>query len=151
MGNRKRGRTDTLNKQADLDLVHVPYRGAAAAVADLMAGQVAMVIDSAATAIPVTRSGQVRALAATATARLRPLPDLPAATETLPGYDAYTWNALLARARTPAEAVGGRNAVTNAVLGQQDLRIGLEDLGITVVADSAPASVDSFLRSEAPK
>ncbi|MFC7551287.1 Bug family tripartite tricarboxylate transporter substrate binding protein [Pseudoroseomonas wenyumeiae] len=65
---------ELLKKQAGLDLIHVPYRGAAPAVADLMAGQVAMVIDSAATAIPIARSGQARALAVTAPARLRPLP-----------------------------------------------------------------------------
>lgn len=142
---------ELLKRQAGLDLVHVPYRGAAPAVADLLSGQIAMVIDSAATAIPLARSGQVRALAVTGPARLPQLPDVPAAVEHLPNYEAYTWNALLAREGTQVEALNRMNAACNAALGRPDLRARLEDLGVTVVADSTPSSVDRFLRSEAAK
>lgn len=71
-------------------MVQVPYRGAAPAVADMLAGQIAKVIDSAATAIPMARSCQARALAVTGPTRLLQLPECPIVAETLPGYEAYT-------------------------------------------------------------
>lgn len=142
---------ELLKTRAGIDCLHVPYRGAAPAVADMLAGQVAMVIDSAATAIAIARSGQARALAVTGPSRLAQLPDLPAVAEVLPGYEAYTWNALFARSGTPPAALDGMNAAVNAVLRQDDRRARLEELGIAVVTDSSPASVDAFLRAEAAK
>lgn len=142
---------ELLKMRAGIDCLHVPYRGAAPAVADMLAGQVAMVIDSAATAIAIARSGQARALAVTGPSRLAQLPDLPAVAEVLPGYEAYTWNALFARSGTPPAALDGMNAAVNAVLRQNDRRARLEELGIAVVTDSSPASVDAFLRTEAAK
>ena len=142
---------ELLKKQAGLDMVHVPYRGAAPAVADMLAGQVAMVIDSAATAIPMARSGQARALAVTGPSRLPQLPEVPTVAETLPGYEAYTWNAFLARAGTAPEAIARMNEATSTALTKPELRGRLEELGVTVVQDSTPASVDSFLRTEADK
>ncbi|WP_245615120.1 Bug family tripartite tricarboxylate transporter substrate binding protein [Muricoccus aerilatus] len=115
---------ELLKRQAGLDVVHVPYRGAAPAVADMLAGQVAMVIDSAATAIPMARSGQARALAVTAPAHLSQLPKVPSVAETLPGYEAYTWNALLARAGTPPEAIARMNGAVNNALAKLELRGG---------------------------
>ncbi|MFC0389334.1 Bug family tripartite tricarboxylate transporter substrate binding protein [Muricoccus vinaceus] len=142
---------ELLKRQAALDVVHVPYRGAAPAVADMLAGQIAMVVDSAATAIPMARSGQARALAVTGPTRLLQLPEVPTVAETLPGYEAYTWNALLARAGTPPEAIARMNGAMNAVIARSEFRARLEELGVTVVPDSTPASVDAFLRTEADK
>jgi len=142
---------ELLKRQAALDVVHVPYRGAAPAVADMLAGQTAMVVDSAATAIPMARSGQARALAVTGPTRLLQLPEVPAVAETLPGYEAYTWNALLARAGTPPEAIARMNGAMNAVLAKSEFRVRLEELGVTVVPDSTPPSVGAFLRTEADK
>lgn len=142
---------ELLKRQAGLDVVHVPYRGAAPAVADMLAGQVAMVIDSAATAIPMARSGQARALAVTGPSRLPQLPDVPTVAEALPGYQAYTWNALLARAGTAPEAIVRMNEATNAALARPELRGRLEELGVSVVQDSTPTSVDAFVRAEADK
>ena len=142
---------ELLKKQAGLEVAHVPYRGAAPAVADMLAGQVAMVIDSAATAIPMARSGQARALAVTGPSRLPQLPEVPTVAETVPGYQAYTWNALLARASTAPEAVARMNEATNTALSKLELRGRLEELGVNVVSDRTTASVDAFLRTEADK
>ncbi|MCI0756295.1 hypothetical protein MON41_21850 [Roseomonas vastitatis] len=110
-----------------------------------------MVIDSAATAIPIARSGQACVLGVTSAARLAQLPSIPTVAETLPGYNAYTWNAILARAGTAPEALDRMNAAVNFALQKPNLRKRLEDLGIAVMSESTPTSVDAFLRTETGK
>lgn len=136
---------------AGLDMVHIPYRGAAPAVTDMIAGNLAMVIDSAATALPQVRSGAVRALAVTSREPLPLLPDLPTVAATLPGYEAYTWNALLAPASTPDTAVAAMNGAMAALLREGALRGRLEELGVAVTGDLPPEGVDRFTAAEMTK
>ncbi|WP_424814495.1 tripartite tricarboxylate transporter substrate binding protein [Roseococcus sp. YIM B11640] len=136
---------------AGVDMVHIPYRGAAPAVTDMIAGNLAMVIDSAATALPQIRSGAVRALAVTSREKLPLLPELPTVAGTLPGYEAYTWNALLAPVSTTEAAVAAMNAALAGLLREGALRGRLEELGIAVVGDLPPEGVDRFVAAEMTK
>ncbi|RVT97745.1 tripartite tricarboxylate transporter substrate binding protein [Rhodovarius crocodyli] len=136
---------------AQVQIEHIPYRGAAPAVTDLVAGRLTLVIDSAATALAQLRTGQVKALAVTSPARLPALPNVPAMAELLPGYEAYTWNAVLAPAVMPDAAVARMNAAVNQTLREGRTAARLTELGISVTPDSTPPQVDRFVAGEMAK
>lgn len=143
---------ELLKALGKVDIQHVPYRGAAPAVTDLIGGRLAMVIDSAATGLKHAKAGALRALAVTTTERLSSLPDVPTVAETLPGYEAYTWNAILAPETTPREAVDGLSAALNAVLAESALKNRMDELGIdTSRSPASPATTEAFIASEIAK
>ena len=143
---------ELLKSLAKLDVQHVPYRGAAPAVTDLIGGRLALVIDSAATGLQHVRNGSVRALAVTTKARLPALPDVPAVAETLPGYEAYTWNAVLAPKGAPLEAVDGLNTALNAVLAEPELKTRMRELGVELPGQAnTPAATETFVGTEIAK
>lgn len=142
---------ELLANLAQVKLVHVPYRGSGPAVTDLIGGQLDLVIDSAATALTQVKGGALRALAVTTKERLPALPELPTVAETLPGYEAYTWNAVLAPTGTSPEILAAINRITNAALADPALTKRFEELGIVVAKNSTPEATDDFVAAEMAK
>ena len=135
---------------AGVDLVHVAYRGEPVARPDLLTGQVQMMFGVLPSSLPYIRSGQMRALAVTATRRLAVLPDVPAMDEFLPGYEASGWYGIAAPKATPAEIVERLNKEVNAGLADAKTRERLTDLGCLVFAGS-PADFEKFIAGETEK
>jgi tripartite-type tricarboxylate transporter receptor subunit TctC len=118
-------------------MVHVPYKGSAPALTDLMAGQVTVMFGNMASAMPHVRAGKLRALAVTSARRTAAAPELPTIAETgLPGYEATSWFALFAPARTPAAVIEKLNREVNALLALPDVKERMAGLG----ADAQPMS-----------
>ena len=108
---------ESLQKLAGFKLTHVPYRGSSPMIADLLGNQIDVVTDLLPTQIPMLKAGKYAGLAVTSAARSAALPDLPTVAESgFPGFEATSWNALLAPAGTPPEAVSRINALVNAYL-----------------------------------
>jgi tripartite-type tricarboxylate transporter receptor subunit TctC len=97
---------ELLRIEAGIDITHIPYRGTAPSVQDVVAGQVPMTIDSLSVLIPLIRSGALRALGVTLRQRVAELPEVPALAETLPGFEVTVINYLAMRSGTPREIVG---------------------------------------------
>lgn len=121
-------------QMAGIEMLHVPYRGTAPGVQDLMAGRVDMVLDTAAALLPLVREGRLKALAVSTRERAAAAPDLPPIAETLPGFQDASFNYLVAAARTPPEAIAAINGAIDAVLHQPSVRdrfasLGAEPLG----------------------
>src|SRR5262245_52053403 len=135
---------------AGVDLVHVPYRGGANAMTDLLAGQVQVVFDPLSTSIEIIRTGKVRALAVTTSERHDALPNLPTVGEFVPGYEASTWNGIGAPKGTPAEIIDRLNKEINAGLANPKLKAKFANLGYTLVA-STPADFGRFITDETEK
>ena len=107
---------------AGVDLVHVPYRGAGAAFPDLIGGQVQVMFDFIPSSVEYVRSGKLRALGVTSTARAAALPDVPIIGEFVPGYEASGWFGLGAPKGTPSEIVDALNKQMNAILANEKVK-----------------------------
>jgi tripartite-type tricarboxylate transporter receptor subunit TctC len=117
---------ESLQKLAGFKLTHVPYRGSAPMIADLLGNQIDVVTDLLPTQIPLLKAGKYAGIAVTGAVRSAALPDLPTVAESgFPGFEATSWNALLVPAGTPADVIGKLNTTVNAYLasdkGRQDL------------------------------
>ena len=135
-----------------LDITHVPYKGSAPMDTDLMGGQITMAFDATPTALPLAKSGKLRALGAGMAKRLAAMPDLPTLQEQgLPGFECYTWNALLAPARTPKPIVDKLNAAINKALGDPAVSTALEKAGIDPTPGSTPETTAEFVKTELAK
>jgi tripartite-type tricarboxylate transporter receptor subunit TctC len=135
---------------AGVDLVHVPYRGAAPAMADLMAGHVQVVFDSMVSVLPHVQGGRVRALAVTSKARSSLLPDLPTIAETLPGYESTIWFGVGAPRGTPPEIVARLNREINAGLAAAEIKEKYAKLGTTPMV-MTPEEFWTFSQGETDK
>jgi tripartite-type tricarboxylate transporter receptor subunit TctC len=124
-------------------LTHVPYRGGAPAVTDLLGGQVQVYFDGISGSLEYVRAGKLRALGVTTAARASVLPEVPSIGEFVPGYDASGWYGLGAPRGTPAVIVGQLNREINASLGDPKLKTRLADLGYATVAGSPGNSATS--------
>lgn len=111
-------------------LVHVPYKGTALAVTELIGGQIVLSFASALTVVPHIRSGRLRAIAVTGPRRSPALPDVPAIAETVPGFSAELWYALFAPAHTPADIINRLNREAGAILAQAEIKAKLADQGV---------------------
>ncbi len=132
---------------AKIEYTHVPYRGGAPAMADLMGGQIDMLFESLGTAHPQLKSGKIRALAVTGTSRSASLPDVPTVAEAgVPGYSSVPWYTISVASGTPAAIVTRLNTELNAVLKAPDLVQRWDGLGIVPLGGS-PA--DAQKRNEA--
>ncbi len=114
---------------AGIDMVHVPYRGAAPALTDLISGQVQAMILPIISSIEHIKAGRLRALGVTTTTRLDVMPDIPTVSEFLPGYDVSDWTGLGVPRNTPAEIVDRLAAETSAVLNDPRVKARLAELG----------------------
>ena len=135
---------------AGIDMVHVPYRGGAPALTDLIAGQVHVMFDNIPTCAEHVKSGKVRGLAVTSTMRSPVLPDLPTVAEFLPGYEASAWYGFAAPKNTPAEIIDRLNKETNAVLADPTAKARFADLGAFLIPGSA-ADFGKLLADETEK
>jgi tripartite-type tricarboxylate transporter receptor subunit TctC len=135
---------------AGVDMVHVPYRGGAPALTDLIAGQVQIYFTTVANGIAYVREGRLRALAVSTLARLELLPDLPTIHEFVPGYEASGWFGLGAPRNTPPAVIDTLNREINAALADPKLKARLIDLGGTPLAGS-PADFRKLIADETEK
>jgi tripartite-type tricarboxylate transporter receptor subunit TctC len=135
---------------AGVDMLHVPYRGAAPALTDLMGGQVQILFDNLPSSIEYIRAGKLRALGVTTAVRSQALPDVPTVADTVPGYEASAWFGLGVPKGTPAEIVDKLNQTINAGLADPKLKARLVDLGGIMLAGS-PADFGNIISSETEK
>jgi tripartite-type tricarboxylate transporter receptor subunit TctC len=136
---------------AQVDMQHVPYRGSAPALNDLVAGNVQVMLDQLPSALPMIQGGRVRALAVTGPRRSRLLPDLPTMAELgLPQAEATSWGAVMVPAGTPAPAIARLNAVIRDALAEPGVQQRLAAAGADAVV-STPAELAGIMRSETEK
>jgi tripartite-type tricarboxylate transporter receptor subunit TctC len=135
---------------AGINMVHVPYRGGAPALTDLVAGQVQVMFVGPAVAIDHLKSGRLRALAVTSATRWQGLPDVPTVGDVLPGYEVTSWFGIGAPKSTPAQIVDKLNQAINAGLADAKLNARLAELGGTAMIGS-PADFGKFIAEEAEK
>ena len=121
---------------AGVNMVHVPYRGGAPAIADLLAGQVQVMFDLTASSIEYIRAGSLRALAVTSAARSKALPDLPTVGDYLAGFEASIWLGIAAPKNTPSETVDRLNREINAILDGPGVKARIAELGGEVLTGS---------------
>jgi len=120
-----------------VNMVHVPYRGGAQAITDLLGGQVQVYFGPILESIELIRAGKLRPLAVTVSSRLKTLPDVPAMADFVPGYEASGWHGIGAPAKTPNEVIAKLNQQINAALADPTVRTRLIELGGTVLPGSA--------------
>ncbi|MCI0756228.1 Bug family tripartite tricarboxylate transporter substrate binding protein [Teichococcus vastitatis] len=141
-----------LQQAGKLKVNHIPYRGSAPAMPDLLNGNLTMFLNVASDGIASVQRGTTRGLAVSSTERLPQLPDVPTFAEAgLPGYEAYTWHTLFAPANTPPEIVNQLNEAVNKVTRQPALLQRFRDLSIQARSDSTPASATAWLQAEMSK
>ena len=133
-----------------IDMLHVPYRGAAPVLTDLMGGQVQVYFGPITVSIEHIKAGRLRALAVTTATRSDALPDIPTVGEFLPGYEASTWYGVGAPKATPAEIVDKLNREFNAGLADPNIKLRLADLG-GVPMPKTPPDFGKFLVDETEK
>jgi tripartite-type tricarboxylate transporter receptor subunit TctC len=139
---------EMLRKVAEVNIVHVPYRGSSPALTDLIAGHVAMTFDYMPSALPYVRSGKLRGLAVTGASRTKAAPELPTMIEDgLPGFNLVTWYAVYAPKGTPADIVTKvRNTIALAATDPELIKR-LDDLAVDLVA-STPEELARYQRAE---
>jgi tripartite-type tricarboxylate transporter receptor subunit TctC len=141
---------ELFNMMAGLKMQHVPYRGEAPALNDLIGGQVQVVFGSVPASIEYVRAGKLRALAVTTSTRSELLPDVPTVAESVPGYESSTWYGIGAPKDTPAEIIDRLNVEINAALGDPTLKTRVADLGGTVIGGS-PTDFSELIASDTEK
>lgn len=142
---------ELVNYLAGTRAMHVPYRGSAPAMADVIGGHLDFMIDSAPTGLAQVHAGTVRLLATSMGQRLPQTPDAPAIAEAIPGYEAYTWNAVFAPAGTPAPVIEKLTSSLRAALQDDGLKRRAYDMGLVLETAPSPAALASFLDSELAK
>ena len=150
MGTPQHVSAELLKILTGINMVHVPYRGAAPALVDMLAGQVQVMIDPLPASIEFVRTGRLRPLAVTSAARWPALPDVPTATEFIPGYLAESWYGAGVPRNTPAEIVDKLNREINAGLADAKIAARIVELGATVQSGS-PADFGRMIAEETEK
>jgi len=138
---------ELLKLMAKVDITHIPYRGASPAITDLLGGQVDLIVATAGSVHKYVQAGRMRALAVTSSTRSDAYRGVPTVAETIPGYVAEVWYAILAPAGTPAPVVQRLNAAMKKAASAPAYRASLEAEGLKVVADS-PQEMAAFMRAE---
>src|SRR5436190_24362874 len=133
-----------------VSMVHVPYRGNAPALTDLISGQVQMMFADMPSSIAHVKAGKLRALAVTTAARSEILPELPTVSEFLPGFEASNWFGVAAAKSTPPEIIDKLNKEINIALAEPAMKARFADLGVAALAGSA-ADFGKFIATEAEK
>jgi tripartite-type tricarboxylate transporter receptor subunit TctC len=133
---------------AGVDVTHVPYKGNAPALVDLLGGQVTMMFDTVNTAMPHVKAGKLRLLATTTAQRSSMAPDVPTMIESgLPGFEVSAWYAVLAPAKTPRDVIARLNAEINKSLADPEMKARFAAQGVEFVGGS-PEQAETFIRNE---
>ena len=149
-GSPQRLMTELFQLTTGIKMNHVPYKGAAPAVADLLAGRIQVWIGAPNSLLPHVKEGRLKPLGTTAPERLAYLGDVPAIAETLPGFSVDTWLGIFVPARTPPDIVKKVNAEVARVLGSSDVKSRLEPQGIELLTNS-PADFAKLIREDYAK
>jgi tripartite-type tricarboxylate transporter receptor subunit TctC len=142
--------SELFKMMAGVDMIHVPYRGGAPAMTDLMGGQVQVVFNPVPESMEFIKAGKLRPLAVTTATRSEVLPDVPTVAETVPGYEASAVQGIGAPKKTPAETVDRLNNEINAGLADPKLKARFTDLGAAVFSGS-PSDFGKFIAEETEK
>ncbi|MBY0270078.1 MAG: tripartite tricarboxylate transporter substrate binding protein [Burkholderiales bacterium] len=141
---------ELFNTMTGVKMIHIPYKGAAPATTDLLAGQVQLMFNNMLSAMPQVKNGRLRAIAVTSSKRSAAVPELPAIAETVPGYEASGWYAALAPAATPRELIAKINNDMNRIMKMPDVTQRLAGDGVEAVGTTAE-QFGIYLRSEIVK
>lgn len=142
---------EMLNSMAKIDMLHVPYKGAAAGVTDMIAGQVQMMVASPASAIGQIKSGKVRVLAVTSPKPSALVPGVPPLNQTVPGYEVEIWWGVFAPPGTPAPVVERLNEEINTIINTPEMRERFATEGAEPTSGVTPAQFGAYVRKELDK
>jgi tripartite-type tricarboxylate transporter receptor subunit TctC len=141
---------ELFKRMARVEMIHIPYRGGAPAINDLIPGRVDVIFDNMPSILSHVRAGSLRGLAVTTKDRVGVVPEIPTIAETVPGFDVFSWFGFFVPAKTPPEVIAKINADTNAALAYPPVKSRFEDLG-AVPKGSTQAELAAFLKSETDK
>ena len=142
---------ELFKRLAKVEMIHIPYRGGAPAINDLIPGRVDVIFDNMPSILSHVKAGSLRGLAVTTKDRVAVVADIPTIAESgVPGFDVFSWFGFFVPARTPPDIVARINADTNAALAHASVKPRFEELGATPKG-STPAELAAFLKSEIDK
>jgi tripartite-type tricarboxylate transporter receptor subunit TctC len=142
---------ELFKRLAKVEMIHIPYRGGAPAINDLIPGRVDVIFDNMPSILPHAKAGSLRALAVTTKERVAVVPEIPTIAESgVPGFDVFSWFGFFVPAKTPRDIIAKINADTNAALAYPMVRTRFEELGANPKG-STPQELASFLQSEIDK
>jgi len=133
-----------------INMIHVPYRGSAPALTDMISGQVQVMFDNIPTSIEHIRAGRLHVLAVTGTTRSDLLPDVPTVADFIPGYEASAWYGLGAPRGTPPEVIDKLNKTVNQILADPAVKKRFADMGATLIS-TTPADFGKLMADETEK
>jgi tripartite-type tricarboxylate transporter receptor subunit TctC len=140
---------ELLKSVTGIAATHVPYKGLAPALNDVVAGQVSMMFGDFATALPLVRVGKLRALGVSTAQRVGAAPDIPPLAEVgLPGFDASSWQMVVAPARLPPEILAKLNSELNAIVADPQFAEELSARGMVPLVTPPPAALGAYVKSE---
>ena len=143
---------ETMLSMTGTDMVHVPYKGSAPAIADVMGGRVTAMLPGIGSAINLAKEGKLKALAVSTAKRATGAPDIPTIAESgIPGFDVATWESVQAPAGTPPDVVARLNAAIRDVVAAKELRQKMVGLGFEPDATKSPAETAQFIDAERQK
>ena len=141
---------ELFKKMAGVDIVHIPYKGSAAAMMDLIGGQTHLMMDVIPSALPQVKGGKVRVIGVTGSRRIPELPDVPTVAESgLPGFDVAAWWGVLGPSGMPAPIVDRISAALNRQLESAEFRKSIVAIGLDPAAPVSPAEFDRIMRQDA--
>jgi len=141
---------ELFKKMAGVEMQHVPYKGSGPALNDLLGNQISIMFDNLPSSSGHVKSGTLKALGVTTAERASSFPNVPTISETVPGYETYTWNALFAPAGTPDDAVKRLNEAAKKALADQAVAARMADFSATIVA-SSPEALKTHVSEEIAK
>jgi tripartite-type tricarboxylate transporter receptor subunit TctC len=132
-----------------MEMTHIPYKGTAQAINDLVAGHVPIIFCDLAPSVPLIKEGKVRALGISSTTRFVTLPDVPPIAEAgVPGFDAVAWLMLVAPANTPQAIVEKLHAVAKSIAAAPQMRQQFVDLGVSAIDSPPPGDLARYVKAE---
>jgi tripartite-type tricarboxylate transporter receptor subunit TctC len=141
---------ELLNTMAGIKMQHIPYKGDAPGMVDVIAGTVDVALPTVIAGMPHVKSGKLRPIAVTSSKRVASLPDVPTVAESVPGFESVSWGGVMAPAGTPPEIIGRLNAEILKILKMPDVAEKLNDLGAEIVG-STPQEFDTYVADEIAK